>query len=47
LETSGAIVASVHLPDGFLLLDIGKDRLLGKVRDGLGVETLQVYGIAE
>ena len=33
METSGEVVATIDLPEGFLLLDVRGDRLLGKVQD--------------
>ena len=47
LDLSGAVVATTHLPEGFLLLDVRGGRLLGKTRDALGVERVQVYEIVE
>jgi hypothetical protein len=43
MDPDGTVIATIHLPDGFLLLDIRENRLLGKTRDPLGVEQIRVY----
>jgi hypothetical protein len=43
LESDGTVVATIELPDGFLLLDIRGNQVLGKIRDSLDVEQIQVY----
>jgi hypothetical protein len=46
LEASGGVVATIHLPDGFLLLDVGGGRLLGKIRDELGLPYRGIAGVS-
>ena len=46
LESDGTVTATIVLPEGFLLLDVRGDRLLGNTRDPLGVEQLRVHGFS-
>ncbi len=45
LEASGAVVATIKLPEDLLLLDVRGDQVLGQIADELGVERVQVYQI--
>jgi hypothetical protein len=47
LDTSGRVLATIDLPEGFLLLDIRENQVLGQIWDDLGVERLRVYGIVQ
>lgn len=43
VRTDGATVATVSMPDGVRLMDVGDDRVAGVAEDSLGVERVQVF----
>lgn len=45
MEPHGEVVATIRIPDGFLLLDIRGDQVLGRTVDSLGIQQVQVYDI--
>lgn len=47
IETSGAVVATMAIPDGLLLLDVRGGQVLGRTTDELGVQRVVVYDIVE
>jgi 6-bladed beta-propeller len=46
IDRTGSLVAELSMPERFTLLDVRGDRLLGISRDLLGVEKIEVYGLA-
>ena len=38
-------VATIEIPRGIEIMDIGEDYLLGNVRDELGVERIRLYAL--
>jgi hypothetical protein len=45
VELSGEVIATIDLPEGFLLLDIRGNRALGLTQDDLDVERLQLFEV--
>ena len=43
LQPDGSVLATVQIPDELVLLDVRGNLLLGKTRDDLGVERIQVH----
>jgi hypothetical protein len=46
VRTDGTMLARVALPDGFLPMEIGRDRIAGVSRDEYGVERAVVYRLS-
>ncbi len=42
-DTQGRWLTTFRLPDGFDLMDVGQDWVLGRVRDEFDVEYIQLY----
>ena len=44
-DPSGVMLGTVDFPDGFVLLDVGRDYVLGHWTDELDVEHVQLYDL--
>ena len=46
METTGKVLATIDLPEGFYLLDVRGGQILGQIQDEFDVEKLQLFEIA-
>ncbi|UCF41058.1 MAG: hypothetical protein JSW43_01600, partial [Gemmatimonadota bacterium] len=44
-DQADRMIAALETPPGFLVFEIGPDWVLGRIRDELDVEQVQLYGV--